>query len=737
VRELLGYINKKAIPLRTIKARSDAKSWEYGYDDEWDVIIVSKDGTLGEIYEINGVKIGLPAIPTDKRKILNWNKGVMEQKWSRTKFPKGLTENTKTEHEQFILQEFDRRRNGIFVKINGEIEYFTGAFYFFMNYIMLDRDYPQFRHTQKDLMLFWEACHADPRCYGICYVKNRRLGWSTLEYSEALNRATLVRYGLVGIISKTGRDAKSMFRKAVRSFKRLPFFFKPQTSGTTTPKSELHFMRPARRLTRTYGRDIETSGDGLDTTIMWYNTDLNAMDGERVSPIMIVDEAGKFPKQVPFSMYWHIAKTCLEEGFEIVGKAMVGSTVNDMDKGGAEFKIIWDDSNYADRTGNDQTKTGLYRLFIPAEYNMRGFYDEFGFPVLQTPKRPIRNNEKKVIKIGSIEYLQNRREGFKNDPEKLNEELRKYPSTITHAFRSSITDSSFDVDKIFEQLDYNEQEMPANVIQRGDFVWANGIQDTSVIWKPNKNGAFRIAWHPSKEQRNNTIIKNGKFFPSNEIIGALATDPYNRSRTVDGRGSKGSIHGMTKHNMTGAPSNFFFLEYIHRPKKVEIYYEDCIKVMVYYSMPILPELSNEDFLKTLKRRGYRGFVLTRPDVRYRDLSPTEKELGGVPAQGASFRDMQYYAVETFISDHVGVAREDTYREVGDIGKMYFEKTLLDWLQVDPENRTKYDAYISSSLVILANQKIVKRIEDKPKPRGNPFSKFNNKGQLSQRIKQTA
>jgi hypothetical protein len=158
--------------------------------------------------------------------------------------------------------------------------------------------------------------------------------------------------------------------------------------------------------------------------------------------------------------------------------------------------------------------------------------------------------------------------------------------------------------------------------------------------------------------------------------------------------------------------------------------------MVYYSMPILPELSNEDFLKTLKRRGYRGFVLTRPDAKFRDLSYTERELGGVPAQSATFRDAQYYAVEAFIADHIGIARDETNREIGDMGKMYFTATLNDWLQVDPEDRTKFDAYISSSLAILANQKIVKIEKAGQNKYILPFTKFKNIGNRSQRIKQT-
>ena len=51
---------------------------------------------------------------------------------------------------------------------------------------------------------------------------------------------------------------------------------------------------------------------------------------------------------------------------KIVGKALVGSTVNPMDKGGQEYKELWKDSDPKTRNENGRTRTGLYRLFMPA-----------------------------------------------------------------------------------------------------------------------------------------------------------------------------------------------------------------------------------------------------------------------------------------------------------------------------------------------------------------------------------
>ena len=68
-----------------------------------------------------------------------------------------------------------------------------------------------------------------------------------------------------------------------------------------------------------------------------------------------------------------------------------------------------------------------------------------------------------------------------------------------------------------------------------------------------------------------------------------------------------------------------------------------------------------------------------------------------------------------------------------MGSMVFNRTLDQWKDVDLTNRTKYDAYISSSLAALGNQRRVIKIADKPKRRRNPFTQYNNKGTISKAI----
>ena len=45
-----------------VKRFNKYKKWEYGYNKEHDIVIISKTGKIGEIYEIQGLKIALPLL---------------------------------------------------------------------------------------------------------------------------------------------------------------------------------------------------------------------------------------------------------------------------------------------------------------------------------------------------------------------------------------------------------------------------------------------------------------------------------------------------------------------------------------------------------------------------------------------------------------------------------------------------------------------------------------------------
>jgi hypothetical protein len=65
------------IKLNTIARLNKSKAWKYGYNKEHDVIVISRTGQIGEIYEIQNVKIALPKV-NDLYKFESGTWGVLE-----------------------------------------------------------------------------------------------------------------------------------------------------------------------------------------------------------------------------------------------------------------------------------------------------------------------------------------------------------------------------------------------------------------------------------------------------------------------------------------------------------------------------------------------------------------------------------------------------------------------------------------------------------------------------------
>tara|TARA_A100001515_G_scaffold54561_1_gene43127 strand:- start:3612 stop:4706 length:1095 start_codon:yes stop_codon:yes gene_type:complete len=327
------------------------------------------------------------------------------------------------------------------------------------------------------------------------------------------------------------------------------------------------------------------------------------------------------------------------------------------------------------------------------EWNYEGFIDEYGSPVFNSPDANVVGPDGELIDIGIIEHWQNEADGLKDDQDALNEFYRQFPRTEEHAFRDETRNSIFNLVRIYDQIDYNEGTRPG--ISKGNFQWVNGIKDTQVIFYPDTNGRFNISWTPPLHLQNKIITKNGIKYPGNEHMGAFGCDSYDISGTVDGRGSNGALHGLTKFSMEDAPPNQFFLEYIARPQTAEIFFEDVLMALVFYGMPILAENNKPRLLYYLRRRGYRGYSMNRPDKVWNKLSTTEKEIGGIPNSSEDIKQAHAAAIEMYIQQHVGDIGG------GNWGNMYFNRTLNDWAKFDINKRTKFDASISSGLAVMA------------------------------------
>lgn len=646
-----------------------------------------------------------------------------------------MPNNFKSRYIDYIEQEFDYRESGYWFMNNGKPTYVTGAHYMYLQWASIDVGYPDYREANRIFFIYWEACRADTRCFGMIYLKIRRSGFSFMASSECVNIGTLARDARVGILSKTGADAKKMFvDKVVPINNRLPFFFKPIMDGMDKPKTELAFRVPASKITKKNMYDVSSEHiDGLDTTIDWKNTEENSYDGEKLV-FLAHDESGKWVKPNNILNNWRVTKTCLRLGSKVIGKCMMGSTSNALSKGGDNFKKLYEDSNIQQRNANGQTKSGLYSLFIPMEWNMEGFIDIYGMPVVRKPPTKIKGVDGAWIINGAIDYWEAEVDSLKHDADALNEYYRQFPRTESHAFRDESKQALFNLTKIYQQIDFNDSLIMEHHVTRGSFHWKDGIKDSTVVWTPDKRGRFLVSWIPKREMQNRLTDKNGVKYPANEHLGSFGCDPYDISAVVGGRGSNGSLHGMTKFHMDEGPVNEFFLEYVARPQTAEIFFEEVLMACVFYGMPILVENNKPRLLYHFKNRGYRGFCMNRPDRHFSKLSKTERELGGIPNTSEDVKQSHASAIESYIEKYIGFDLVGTYRDSDMIGSMLFTRTLEDWAKFDINDRTKFDACISSGLAIMANQKHLYVAEKKSSKISINFTRYSNDGNFSKIIK---
>lgn len=725
----LHTILKDYISEEIISERNITKSWEYGYNEEYNMVIISKTGEIGQILKIEELVIALPKPPSQVR-----NKGLQPefQKWRRYDVPKELqnfdkhysTEGNidsiivsvfKKYKETFIDEDYRKISEGDFLYVDGEILYIPGGYYFFLqHYILTDNKYPDFRITQRDYYIWLEACYADKRCYGSVMLKGRRSSFSVTLGSEILRFAIRKRNGYFPVISKTDRDASKLFQKhIVRPFLKFPKHLQPLRTGEAKPKSKLEFNAPQKKIT--LNNKITTEDNGLDTIIEPLPTTTDAYDSTEVT-VSGNDEIFKLKGNLDINESWEQShKMTHEVGSEIVGKAIAGSTANPPNQGGKNGEKFYNDSKLGTRNETGQTVTGLYAIFIPADFSLRGYFDEFGWVIYDNPdKIKIKNERGTYVDKGSKQFLDAKEAAASGNISKYNRQKRNNPRVDSDSFLDENATSTYDTEGVTNNTNFlktwvNTPKYKTQVF-KFDLSWIDGIQDNDqgVKIKHTDKGRFHCSWLPPLEMRNKISIRDGKKFPMNSDLGSFGVDPYQSDRAKYGTGSLQGIVGVTKDSglyLNPKDQNKVFLHYNHRPDEIGEAIDDLIKAMVFFSMPVLPETNKDKLVKTLYERKYRGFVLDDPTKEKKDLSGDGKKYGGIYSIGKTV-DYQEEALKSYLYDYI---HEDVDED--DL-KIPFLKLIEEVQIYSRDIRTKCDSTVALQLAVLANSRKKRKKETK-------------------------
>ena len=704
------------------------------------------------------IEIPLPE-PPELHLIDGFGKPAKDQVWEPPKLPKRLHDlqikletlddiwaeiedhkDIYPEEIEFIRLQWERRLYGYWFYNNGVPTYIDGWHYFYDGWWKIDTGLPTYRDRDRRFFLFARYIYNETKAprvnadgfavkdekgkyiwvdfgrrlfYGFNYPKHRREGATykaeCINY-EIISR-TLAAFG--GIQSMNDIQARKCFlRHLVAPWKKLPFFFKPNYEGSTSPKTELSFSPPAKRLSSRGA--LSTSELGLESAINYEMADASAYDGDKLY-FHHDDEVGKLKKGLSCWDRHTVVKECLSIGVRIIGYTIKTSTVGEMEKGGGKaFKYQCGMSRFYERTQNGQTKSGLATLFIPAYDGLEGFIDKHGNSIIDTPTKEqseyiaydrlesFDKHSNRVInalvsekteyvkrQVGAKEFLLNRRKAFVDDQESLSEEIRLYPIRFSECFRTSVKSSGFNMNKLETYID--DLSMTKQPIAVGNLSWKDNIRDSKVIFTANPQGKFRISHQLNDNEANKHFWSDEEecMKPANSHWGVAGGDPFKFNITKGNRKSKGGgavvKKGVLKDNDFSMKRKFA-CTYAQRTFDKNIYGEDMLMMCVYYGVPMFPEIDVPFLWDYFRDRSYEGYLLYKIDPNTFKISVTPGDTANRTKQDIFTEYMTWIENEADIENHVEILEE--CRDID-----------------GPEDMTNYDLFTAGGYALLGTRGI--------------------------------
>jgi len=601
------------------------------------------------------------------------------------------------EQMDFIVQEVNRIKNGYWFLNNEEKVYITGLHYFYLNYWTLeDGNTPDYRDADRKYFYFQDYCEKLPQCYGIVRIKKRREGATSQATCYLVWKAITQKKQFCGIISKTGKDASDAFIYMVMNgYRNLPIFLKPRVEDEET-KTELVFKKKKdkRKIIHREKGKIFDDDVGMESKINFKNTALNSYDSGRVSALLM-DEAGKWPKDVPVNQYWPIVKKTLMRGAIKVGFCVIPSTANDAKSGGEPYKALFDESN---QFIEPYTATGLYRYFCPAYDGYEGFIDEYGNSIIENPtdeqKKYVLERYGMKIDCGAKEYLIRQRKII-TDKKALSEEIRMNPFSEDEAFMIDQKKCYFNSEKIYNQIDVIAED---NIrLRRVRLFWKT---DKTVDWADDREGPWLIHKFPSDDEKNKFKEFDGYKTPANMNKYVSGIDPF-KSSVISGKGSMGTCYVFERldfndPNNTGMP----IAEYVDRPRLKSLFHEEMLKAAVFWGYKACYENDvGDDFVDYFTNKGYKGYLMKTPDAAIDRNKRRHVVKYGVTSGDAFALARQLDTCITYI---------ENYCE-----KIVFKDLLEELLQYDHEHRTIYDRTVAFMISLLSGVSLEGKREEKP------------------------
>lgn len=436
---------------------------------------------------------------------------------------------------------------------------------------------------------------------------------------------------------------------------------------------------------------------------------------------------------------WGIVKKCLMDGFDIIGKAYLFSTIGETDEVAADnFIKLWNESDAAKdkRTPNGYTISGLYRYFIPSYSTKRGKDPRTGKELI--------NKYGEVDEVAARELILNERKSIK-DPRKLFIEIKQNPLTIEEALHFGSNSSIFDNMRLNNR--YNalkdfqpSEERPVKYLV-GNLGWENNEKYSKVHFIPNENGKWKISYLPNiaGSTMTNRVkrLPNGTCMPFSDTQFIMGIDPfdYDAEDMTTTTGSKGAFHIKLKYNFEVPDLSYIYCcQYFYREADARMFYDDVAKTMFFYGARINPERKLYGIWRYLKDNGLLNFSMIRPDMtKQSDFQKRDNGYGTPTGE-----DTKRLGAELWENYMAAPDPMDNEHFMDNLDRFWFEESIEQLMKYNPKESTKYDLVMSLFMTEIGSQSIKKLQTNKSKPKEESiadilFPRYDNSGVVARPI----
>ena len=604
---------------------------------------------IKEYTKNNNIIIGehtvpLPDMPPEKE-MVNYELKTKDQYYKPLPSYSDFLKRSRAEQSDIVRKLYHVFHNGRWQLINGRPVYVPGVHELQCSYWTTERGYlPNWRWEAAEFFYLLEWVEMDENSLGLLDLKPRRIGDTEKAICWGWWRTIKWRNSKFGMQNKTEDDAYENFERIVNANKSMPPFLRGINKGSDTPKKVLEFKFPSEKFTHkklsskkiSFGN--QEGAKELNSRIDFQATVETGYDSQRLDTIHL-DEPGKLTN-MDLHQWWAITKKCLmlEGGIKIIGKAVLTSTVEDIQSGKTLEQIskLWHDSDPAIKNKNNRTISGLTRIFRSASILLP---DEYGFPKVEEMDA-FHDNEIEAMKVvGDLTGITMYKRQF---PRSINDALAvpAIDCVLLPALLDDQQDWLLSRGAYNEGAKYSNGKKVENKTVVGDLVWTKGY-GSKVKFIENPNGKWQIAQHPSRP--NDIDHSRGAWRPKNYKEYSVGLDPT-EMRTTEAQikqvmkdkdtdpGSAALSEAALavfrpfnplvdnkdsgiQFNDEGEVLNPDMLEtdqfvaiWKHRPQDPFKVAEETLKVCIYYGTKVFAESDKTSTLNTLRQQGYGKFL---------------------------------------------------------------------------------------------------------------------------------